>query len=75
MLLEYRIVYDTETRKGTLTFTQEGEEWSNTPIKNMFTTANRAISHVTNEDGTRIIAAVSDGPVIYSFNMTGDEHE
>jgi hypothetical protein len=73
MLLEYKILYDPDTKKGTITFTQDGEEWSTTPIKNMFTTANRGISHVTNEEGTRIIAAVSDGPVIYSFNMTGDE--
>ncbi len=71
MIIEYRIMLDTESRKGTIVFYQDGEQVSSEhiPIKHIHLSENRALDFEKDEEGN-IVKVSPSGPKMFTLTMT-----
>jgi len=71
-MIEYRILFDNETRKGEVQLIQnDGQKVESYPIKHIHIAQSQTLDYIKNEEGV-IVSAAPAGPVMTTFTMTGD---
>lgn len=75
MRLEYRITFDTETRKGEMAFFQGEEDMGGVvKVKSIHIAQSRTVDHIKDASGT-IVSMHKIGPTMTTFTMTGDDSD
>jgi len=70
MFVEYRILFNYDTREGTITFSQDGAEIESTPIRQVHISQSQTIDYVKDEN-QKIVSAHHIGPKMTTLTMTG----
>jgi len=75
MLVEYRVTFDTESRRGEISLFQgEDPVGEVVGIKHLHISESRSIDYIKDEEG-KIINMKHVGPTMITLTMTGDDNE